>query len=807
QLDLLIDFLYKDDRTPVRLNALQNLGLLAYRAPHHWEKSHLTKLCLHYVLVDKSPMEREKILHVFYCLACSEQAVDILQTCSDNSESSIVFCLKNALLTFPATRLTVKAIQLACKLVLLTTHPGSSNASVQHSLTSGTTIESPFPSGLFVCLMAAHFTVGPAGQEAVDGTTNEQLPWFLAPEGISLAALKSRRFSTIGLTALLVIALYGGPRVGLLCEFLSTLRTRLPSIISPQSDGQTYHPASLLSRVSAQAAHTTTSSTPSTSVHVSILPVCGLIFQLSEGTLLTSAEQQTLLTALARAVIDSEGVQKNACAAQLSPIPPRLPCWLAYQVARQANRYGQHDLAASIYEKLSPMTLSERTNYWLRGLCEFSRAEAQLLVLTRRLRADCPQPQNDVPDAQEVAKPKPQPWVDDLIDGLRQAADVVRKTRSIFICVGGSDNRWFQAEYVGIRGNLYLCLAELCICANYFTHVGRWSSRYHSRGTNSADPITVRALAVPTPVVRQLDLWCGLADRLCTLQSQCLDADQTTHGHLYALIQLVGFFIDVLQSICDVYGGTDRLHYEQIPVPENLSKGDPFCTILQELRQIAQSHMKFNPLRPTSLNWLSYLALQVARAASHWPRFFFQRLQTSTVRLVLLPKAGNNPEDVLTVSSEVGHMVQVMGVVQQRSRLPHGQVARRIHAVEVELTVTTAFSETPGLHRRGVGDLVFSSVRSARLQRDYFHCEFCVRFPDPAQSSHNAAQRQTNTIYRVSAVAILSDTFGTRWRLTHASGAPIETTLVRVESINNSSLSLPATPTKLTDPADSRAHV
>ncbi|KAA3671574.1 integrator complex subunit 7 [Paragonimus westermani] len=580
--------------------------------------------------------------------------------------------------------------------------------------------------------------------------------------------------------------------------------------MSPQSDEQIYHPASLLSRVSAQVTHLLTSSTTSTSVHVSILPVCGLIFQLSEGTLLTAAEQQTLLTALARAVIDSEGLQENVCAAQLSPIPPRLPCWLAYQVARQANRYGQHDLAASIYEKLSPLTLSERTNYWLRGLWEFSRAEAQLLLLARRLHADCPEPRNDIPGAQEVTRSKPQPWVDDLIDGLRQASDIVHKTRSMFICVGGSDNRWFQAEYVGIRGSLYLCLAELCISANYFTHVSRWPGRYRSRCTDSVTPTAVRALAVPTWVVRQLDLWCGLADRLCTLQSQCLDADQTTHGHLYAypfIIQLVGFFIDVLQSIRDVYGGADKLHYEQVPVSENLSKGDPFRTVLQELRQIAQSHMKFNPLHTTNFDWLSYLALQVARVASHWPRFFFQRLQTSTVRLVLLPKAGNNPEDVLTVSSEVGHMVQVMGVVQQRSRLPHGQVARRIHAVEVELTVTTAFSETPGLHRRGVGDLVFSSIRSARLQRDYFHCEFCVRFPDPVQLSLNTAQRQANTIYRVSAVAILSDTFGTRWRLTHASGAPIETTLVRVESTNSSSLSVPPTPTKPTDPADSRVHV
>ncbi|KAA3670855.1 integrator complex subunit 7, partial [Paragonimus westermani] len=188
QLNLLIDSLYKDDRTSVRLNALQNLGLLAYRAPHHWEKSHLTKLCSHYISVDKSPVEREKILHVFYCLACSEQAVDILQTCSENSESTVVFCIKNALLTFPATRLTVKAIQLACKLALLTANPGSSNASVQHSLAAGTTEESTFPSGLLVCLMAAHFTVGPTKQENVDGSTNGHLPWFLAPEGISLAA-------------------------------------------------------------------------------------------------------------------------------------------------------------------------------------------------------------------------------------------------------------------------------------------------------------------------------------------------------------------------------------------------------------------------------------------------------------------------------------------------------------------------------------------------------------------------------------------------------------------------------------------
>lgn len=194
----------------------------------------------------------------------------------------------------------------------------------------------------------------------------------------------------------------------------------------------------------------------------------------------------------------------------------------------------------------------------------------------------------------------------------------------------------------------------------------------------------------------------------------------------------------------------------------------------------------------------------MVRTAPRWPRFFFQRLQTTTVRLVLLPKAGNNPDDVLTISSEMGHMVQVMGVVQQHSRRDPSELSRRISMVEVELMVTELPASLHGTrpsvsqfavaaHDRDEQAVVFYSKRSAPLQRDYFHCDFCVHFPGHTQSNVKNGAVATDKLYALRASAVLVDDIGAQWRLTGVSGAPDEVTLVRVECARTGTSALSST--------------
>ncbi|CAL8071080.1 unnamed protein product [Calicophoron daubneyi] len=806
QLDLLIGQFSKDDRPSVCQSVLKNLCLLSQLVPHQWKKTHIAGLCSLYESPSRTALEKEDILHILCHLSDSCAAADLFYSASGNSEDwNLAGCLRNALLTFPASRLTVKAMQLACRLAILLAR---SEETVR--LTPGVepTDEKLSRSALspahLICLLVAQFSVPKTNADATSDT--QPIPWFLAPDGIPMNELKctysllAKFFDTFPEYTANVremglfehVRLDGAERVGLLCQFLGTVISRLPkfSLLSyHSSNGDSSDYSTLLSHLSSVQVKQAKPSEPKCP---SILPVCGLVFQLRGNRFLTPKEQKALLMSVGNCVSAKEDVDSRA-----SP-NPRLPVWMAYQIARQASRYGQHTFAARIYEKLTSVTLTERSNYWVRGLAQFSQALADLVQVADRVDRNL---ENDwaTPPPNPNERAKPQPLIATLIDGFQRAADTAIKARTLFICVGGPDICWFQAEYVGIFSDLFICLAELCTNAYNYSRLGRWSKKstslysvtQSSTTSSSSDP---QPSPIPFWIVSQMEMWSLLSDRIHTLQMQCLDADSVTHQHLSAIHQLVCFFREVLTSISEKYRSlrpeTSGEHAAELHEPMR----DPYADILPKLRGLVGSQV-------SNLDWLVRLTLLVGQVSPHWPRFMFQRLQTTTVRLVLFPRAGSSPDDVLTITGEVGHMVQVMGVVQQRSRLPKGYIARRITVVEVELTVTEFNPEKYGQMSSfsfgtGSSNVIFCTRRSAQLHCDYFHCEFCVQFPTTNSTASNT-QRPTDKIYSVRAVPILLDSSGNSWRPTRASGAPEETALVRVES-SRGNVDLAATESLLT---------
>ncbi|CAH8609757.1 unnamed protein product [Dicrocoelium dendriticum] len=811
QLDLLIEYVRVDQRSFVRRKALDNLCLLARRVPHHWEAKHILKLCTTFESVSCFTIERELILHAFFCLAESEQAVETIWASSNEYDLNVARCVTSTLLAHPATRVTIKAMQLGCKLVLSSLSRGPSESSWCGQILSP---------GQLVCCLVAQFTTQPHQPNSHDLISQSAQPWFLSSEDITLADLKHtyslivQFFVTFTDYTHLIeklnlsqhIRLGGGPRVSLLCQFLSTLKAHLPAITSTELMGKGYGRSTLF------ASHKHGLANLEEDGH-SILPVCGLLFQLTEGTFLTLEEEKSLLLSVAVSSARRKGPDDITSPTTISPMC-MLPTWLAYQLARQASRYGQHALAAKLYDRLIPNTLSERTNWWIRGLAEFSRAEAQLVTSARCLQSDptrvCLTEPNSGASQNNF---QAHTWIDELISELHRAIDTISKARTMFYCIGGPSVRWFQAEYAGIRSDFLLCLAELCTTSMFFTQTACWPSflAFNTQESNSESP---ELAPVPTWVMHQLDMWHELEDRISALQIECLDADQSTHEHLNAFSRLVKFFFCVLQSFKSTYESANA-RQNDTPLPRHLgsSSGDPFHDVIPQLHALAEPHINFDPTSPPNFNWLSGILLNVCQLPSHWPRFFFQRLQSTTVRLVLLPKAGSNPDDVLTISVDVGHMVQVMGVVQQRSRLPNNRLCRRIHAVEVELTVTEAGPDYGRLgrqNRRNVKQTVFSLRRSASLQSDYFHCEFCIQFPGHSQSKVDPSpqpQRILDKIYRISASPVLVDSLGNRWQISQSSGAPRESTLVRVEAMNSVASSGTSFSAPHTDRSESRTSI
>ncbi|VDQ14980.1 unnamed protein product [Trichobilharzia regenti] len=171
------------------------------------------------------------------------------------------------------------------------------------------------------------------------------------------------------------IQLDGATRTGLLCQFLCTMYARLSQYLfldssticnagggggcgDVKSEQLTY--SNVLSKLTNsipgdRVSCSSSSSSTLNSITSSVLSAVGLVFQLTGGIPLTQREQTLLMSAVSKFL--GEKVDRASLGYRLSP-------WFVYQLARQANRYGQHEFACRLYAKLSSLVSRMRNHYY-----------------------------------------------------------------------------------------------------------------------------------------------------------------------------------------------------------------------------------------------------------------------------------------------------------------------------------------------------------------------------------------------------------------------------------------------------------
>ncbi|XP_017311439.1 integrator complex subunit 7 isoform X2 [Ictalurus punctatus] len=122
---------------------------------------------------------------------------------------------------------------------------------------------------------------------------------------------------------------------------------------------------------------------------VTQLPVLGesmlgnLLELYSSATLRSSDKQQELLVCLATVVFVAS--QSSLSAEVKDVIRPQLEAsangWTVYRIARQASRMGCHEFSSELYQSLRTRVASEHFYFWLNALMEFSQAEHCLTSL------------------------------------------------------------------------------------------------------------------------------------------------------------------------------------------------------------------------------------------------------------------------------------------------------------------------------------------------------------------------------------------------------------------------------------------
>ncbi|XP_075559046.1 integrator complex subunit 7-like isoform X1 [Dermacentor variabilis] len=397
------------------------------------------------------------------------------------------------------------------------------------------------------------------------------------------------------------------------------------------------------------------------------------------------------------------GVERGSVPISLDEGLTGMDAWSVYKIARQATRYGHFAAAAPLFASLANKVSSEQLHFWLVSLAELCRAEENLLVRTGQAQ---------------------------LTDALTH---YVRAISALKAATTPAHALQFQAEYVRLRCEGVRAHAQLLqACGCLRTAPPPAIAASVASATRDELQKCGRVVAQLRKCSRDFK---SLADQYGVLYQTLFDADPGTLRNVQLLQQnslLVMQAIDRIsqynQGINSNEEGGSLMWMEQQPSSGSSS--------LSEHRLLEAAHRGLlwlrdlrhqNTLTPQQVQLVERLSQELVLVAPCLPRFFFQALQATTIKLAVSPQQKGTGEP-LFLAQQAQLALRVEGVVQHRS--PPGSPARTVHKVLVSLTTTppgrsqNAAPDTKS-SAGGGGDIVQLS-EVVQPHNDYFQAQFLV---------------------------------------------------------------------------------
>lgn len=395
------------------------------------------------------------------------------------------------------------------------------------------------------------------------------------------------------------------------------------------------------------------------------------------------------------------GVERGSVPISLDEGLAGMDAWSVYRIARQATRYGHFAAAAPLFATLANKVSSEQLHFWLVSLAELCRAEESLLVRTGQTQ---------------------------LTDALTH---YVRAISALKAATTPAHALQFQAEYVRLRCEGVRAHAQLLqACGCLRTAPPPAIAASVASATRDELQKCGRVVAQLRKCSRDFK---SLADQYGVLYQTLFDADPGTLRNVQLLQQnalLVMQAIDRIsqynQGINSSEEGGSLVWMEQQPSSGSSS--------LSEHRLLEAAHRGLlwlrdlrhqNTLTPQQVQLVERLSQELVLVAPCLPRYFFQALQATTIKLAVSPQQKGTGEP-LFLAQQAQLALRVEGVVQHRS--PPGSPARTVHKVLVSLTTTP-----PGRNQNATTDTKVSSggdtVQLSEVvqpHNDYFQAQFLV---------------------------------------------------------------------------------
>ncbi|NXP00078.1 INT7 protein, partial [Certhia brachydactyla] len=385
--------------------------------------------------------------------------------------------------------------------------------------------------------------------------------------------------------------------------------------------------------------------------------------------------------------------------------------WTAYRIARQASRMGNHDMARELYQSLLTQVASEHFYFWLNSLKEFSHAEQCLTGLQE----------------------------DSYSSALSCIAEALKSYHKGIASLTAASTPLnplsFQCGFVKLRIDLLQAFSQLiCTCNSLKTSpppaIATTIAMTSGNDLQRCGRISNQALTLSLQMKHSMEEFRSLAMRYGDLYQSSFDADSATLRNVELQQQsclLISHAIEALildpeSASFQEYSSNGTAHVESEYERRMMSV---FNHVLEEVESLNRKYAPVSYLASTVLNvsCLCNAVIALLKVPLSFQRYFFQKLQSTSIKLALSPSP-RNPAEPIAVQNNQQLALKVEGVVQHGSK---PGLFRKIQSVC--LNVSSVLQSKSGQdYKIPIDNMTNEMEQRVEPHNDYFSTQFLLNF-------------------------------------------------------------------------------
>ncbi|PWA27411.1 hypothetical protein CCH79_00000470, partial [Gambusia affinis] len=410
----------------------------------------------------------------------------------------------------------------------------------------------------------------------------------------------------------------------------------------------------------------------------------------------STGEQQELLVSLATVIFVAS--QSSLSSEVKTVIKQQLENvangWTVYRIARQASRMGCHEFSSELYQCLRTRVASEHFYFWLNSLKEFSQAEQCLSHVE----------EGDYSGAMSA-----------IAEALRSYQKGIA---SLTAASTPLSPLTFQCEFIKLRIDTLQALSQLiCTCNSLKTSPPPAIATTIAL-TSGNDVQRCGRISMQMKVC--MDEFRSLAARYADLHQSLFDADYPTLRNTTAEL-LAGLAcnrsFDTGPTGSQEHGTSGSVQTESEYERRMMSV---FNHVLVEVEGLSKKHP---PVSHLHTNCLCDAVIALLKVPLSFQRYFFQKLQSTSIKLALSPSP-RTPSEPIPVQNSQQLTLKVEGVVQ------HGSTPGLFRKIQsVCLNVTSVLQSKTGPDYKIPLDSKTNEIEQrVEPHNDYFSTQFLLNF-------------------------------------------------------------------------------